>query len=782
MKLSTRVLLLVAPVVMLSAAMSSYSIYINQKDTLIKRENSYLQLTMEKLAGHFRQSVSLINSYSLTLIKSDIIRHYFSQPDNPYREMRLIENLQTTIDNLQPTGEDDIAVAIVDGNQQVRFYADNQADPFATLDENVLKYVRYIYNQTGQLSHTGFANNYQGQSILIRYDVLDDDTFTSPLSYNKEQIFFVVVSLSLENFDQLKRLLEFDNDSSIFFAPEPVKKSGLTQSVELKPNLYAVLDPAQYLLDQQLNKIENKLLLAFGASALATVMILLFLLYRHVIQPITRLDHQLQEVEQRKRSNIERLSIDDEIGRLSVRFYDMYKELNSSYQKTKAMAENDHLTQLANRYQFQMFVERTIANKLMNSRAWILYIDLDNFKYVNDKYGHQIGDSLLVNFAEHIRQRCNEYEHKYGVKCLAARLSGDEFAVFISSSHPHISYAPEIAKAVLDPIQNSANSPLGNFPITASIGIASYPEDGQDLTNLLSNADTAMYQAKLAGKNQIAHYSKELDQIVRRRSQIERALRACNLDQEFELLYQPYFDRSGLEVKGLEALLRWESPKLGTVNPSEFIPISEQIGLFGTIDRWVVKRAFRDFATIQACFEHPIQLSINLSSAELDSLQLAQDINLLAQQYTVTPELIDFEITETFASDSQSYLLLYELSQMGFKLTIDDFGSGYTSITQLVEYPVQKIKFDREFLEALTKTNNQTVVKPLVDLCHSQSMLVTAEGIESKEMHQWLANNQCDYMQGYYLSPPLSVEQLQLNAKNAQGDLDVSEESYCSFA
>lgn len=235
MKLSTRVLLLVAPFVMLSAAMSSYSIYINQKDTLIKRENSYLQLTMEKLAGHFRQSVSLINSYSLTLIKSDIIRHYFSQPDNPYREMRLIENLQTTIDNLQPTGEDDIAVAIVDGNQQVRFYADNQADPFATLDENVLKYVRYIYNQTGQLSHTGFANNYQGQSILIRYDVLDDDTFTSPLSYNKEQIFFVVVSLSLENFDQLKRLLEFDNDSSIFFAPEPVKKSGLTQSVELNP-------------------------------------------------------------------------------------------------------------------------------------------------------------------------------------------------------------------------------------------------------------------------------------------------------------------------------------------------------------------------------------------------------------------------------------------------------------------------------------------------------------------------------------------------------------------
>jgi len=782
MKLSTRVLLLVVPVIMLSAAASSYSIYVNQKNTLIKRENSYLQLTMEKLAGHFRQSVSLINSYSLTLIKSDIIRHYYSQPENPYRDMRLINNLQTTIDDLQPNKQDNIAVAIVDSKAGVKFYADNQSDPFSTLDENVLKYIRHIYKQTGELSHTGFANNYQGQSILIRYDVLDSNTLSTPLSYNKDEIFFVVVSLSLENFDQLKRILEFDNDSSIFFAQEPVRKSGLTQSVELKPNLYAVLDPAQYLLEQQLNKIENKLLLAFGASAVSTVLILLFLLYRHVIRPITSLDDQLQEVEQQKRTNIDRLTTDDEIGRLSVRFYDMYKELNSSYQKTKAMAENDHLTQLANRYQFQVFVERTIANKLMNTRAWILYIDLDNFKYVNDKYGHHIGDSLLVNFAEHIKQRCNEFQAKFNIKCLAARLSGDEFAVFISSSTQNTSYAPDIAQAVLEPIQNSANSPLGNFPITASIGIASYPEDGRELTSLLSNADTAMYQAKRAGKNQIAHYSKELDQLVRRRSQIERALRTCHLDQEFQLLYQPYYNRTGERIVGVEALLRWNSPKLGKVDPSEFIPISEQIGLFGTIDRWVVKTAFKNFSEIQSCFESPVQISINLSSAELDSLQLAQDITTMASQYAVLPSLIDFEITETFASDSQSYLLLYELSQMGFKLTIDDFGSGYTSITQLVEYPVQKIKFDREFLAALIKTNNQNVVKPLVDLCHSQSMLVTAEGIESAEMHQWLASNQCDFMQGYYLSAPLSLEQLRLNTKNHQGIIDVSEESYCSFA
>lgn len=781
MKLSTRVLLLVAPVVLMSAAVSSYSIYINQKDALIKRENSYLQLTMEKLAGHFRQSVALLNSYSLSLTKSDIIRYYLTQPENPYREMNLISNLQLSVKQLQTSDDDSIAVAILDSEQNVEFYSDNQSDPFATLDDNVRDYVEQTYHNTGQTRHLGFAKNFQGQSILIRYDVLDQSTLNVPLSYNKERVFFVVVALTLDKYDQLKHIIEFDNDSSIFYAPKPIFKSGLTQSVELKHGLFAVLDPAHYLLTEKLAKIEHKLLLSFGASSLVTVLILLFLLYRHVIRPITRLDHQLQEVEQHKRHNIDRLGSDNEIGRLSMRFYDMYRELDSSYQKTKAMAENDHLTQLANRYQFQMCVERSLSNTLAVTHAWILYIDLDNFKYVNDKYGHHIGDTLLVNFAQHLKTLCDQLENNFGVKSLASRLSGDEFAIFIAAGRRG-DYATYIANAILQPIQSHTHSPLGSFPITASIGIASYPDDGKDLAKLLSNADTAMYQAKRAGKNQVAPYSKALDDVVRRKEKIERALRSGEYDKEFTLLYQPYYNRDGSQIRGVEALLRWESPKLGRVEPSEFIPISEQTGLFGSIDRWVIEEAFKDFADIQRSFDGPVQVSINLSSAELDSLQLAQFIQTMSDKYHVIPSLIDFEITETFASDSQSYLLLHELSIMGFKLAIDDFGSGYTSIVQLVEYPVQKIKLDKEFLATLVKTDNRKVIKPLVDLCHSQSMIVTAEGIETQEDHEWLASYECDYMQGYYLSPPLTLAQLSLIHLAPEEVIDVREEGYCRFA
>ncbi|MFW7525870.1 putative bifunctional diguanylate cyclase/phosphodiesterase [Vibrio ostreicida] len=781
MKLSTRVLLLVSPVILMSAAFSSYGIYNNQKDALTKRENSYLQLTMEKLSGHFRQSVALLNSYSLTLTKSDIIRHYFFQQDNPYSEMELIDNLQITIDNLQANRKNQIAVAIFDRHRQLKFYADNQADPFSKLDRNVHQFVDNTYRLSGATSHTGFTRNQQGQSILVRYDVLDVNTLMSPLSYNKDKVFFVIVYLSLDKFDQLKHIIEFDNDTSLFFTDEPIVKSGLTQSVELQPSLFAILDPAPYLISEKLNKIEQWLTLFFGASTVVTIVILLFLLHRRVVSPIIRLEMQLQEVEQRKKHNIDRLRSNDEIGRLSARFYDMYKELNSSYQKTKAMAENDHLTQLANRYQFQVSIEQALANKLLHTHAWILYIDLDNFKYVNDKYGHHSGDSLLINFAQHIRGVCHQYQTSHGIKCLASRLSGDEFAIFIASACE--SDSPDtIAQAVLEPIQNPKNSPLGNFPITASIGIATYPKDGQDLEKLLSNADTAMYQAKRAGKNQIARYSEELGKIVYRRVQIERALRNGEFNQEFTLKYQPYFERSGTKIVGVEALLRWESPIMGRVSPDEFIPISEKTGLFGKIDRWVIESAFKDFVALQNSFEHDIQLSINLSSAELDSLQLARDIQSMAHKYNVIPSLIDFEITETFATDSQSYSLLHELSIMGFKLAIDDFGSGYTSITQLVEYPVQKIKLDREFLAALIKTNNQKVVKPLVDLCHSQSMIVTAEGIESEEMHQWLADNQCDYMQGYFLSRPVPLEELKYVNSSNEGKTDVDDNCYRRFA
>ncbi|WP_394243971.1 putative bifunctional diguanylate cyclase/phosphodiesterase [Vibrio astriarenae] len=784
MKLQTRILILVAPVIILSAALSGYSIYLNQKDALSKREDSYLELSMGKLASHFKNAISMLNSYSLTLTKSDIIRDYYLNYSDPYRELQLVDRLQQTISTLKATPDSFVGIAILDDKLRIRYYSDNSKEPFSTFDPQLFQYTRSAYFESKQSSHTGYTQNLQGEGVLVRYDALDANTLAPPLSYNRNQLMFIVVVVSLNEFNQTRKHVEFDNDSAIFFSdiPPDLQNKPLAHTVALMNNFYATLDPAQYILDSKLKKMASNLVVAFSLSSVLSILILLALLYRHVIRPIERLDKQLKQVNRSQRDNIEVLYTDDEVGRLSLSFHEMYDKLAKSYEKTKVLAENDQLTGLPNRRVFQHHVRSALANLTSEQHAYLLYIDLDNFKYVNDKYGHQIGDRVLTRFADHLNKLVERCQAQGSFTGLPSRLSGDEFAIFIVTQHQDRSVAKDLANKLLAPIQNKRSSVIGNFPITASIGIASYPEDGHEITSLISSADTAMYQAKKAGKNQIAYYSKELDRVVQRRTQIERALRTKQFDDEFSLTYQPYFDRTGEEIVGVEALLRWENDKLGSVSPDEFIPIAEQIGLFGSIDRWVIKHAFQNFTEIQAIFSHSIHLSINLSSAELDSTSLAHFIEDCLSVYDVNPRLIDFEITETFAGQSQGFPLLHHLSQLGFSLTIDDFGSGYTSITQLVQYPVQKIKLDRYFLETLMMTSKEKVVKPLIDLCHSQNMLVTAEGIESEEMFTWLAEHQCDHLQGFYFSGPLSLDELQLRASNVIQLKDSNEKSHYRLA
>ncbi len=761
MKLSTKILLLIAPVILISTATSSYIIYSTQKSSFIKREDNALQLSMEKLAGYFRQSRSFLNSYSYTLTKSDMVKNYFMVDDNPNRELELIDNLHETIQLLQDGDDSFTGLALLDGDRTLSYYAENSSDPFAKMDPKVLEFIDHQYQETLATSSTNYIQNSQGEGILIHYEVLDKKTVSTPISYQLNNVFFVVVSVSLDKFNSLRKQIEFDYQTSLFFTPAPVSLGHeLTQTVKLAPELYATLDPAQFLLDNKLKSIWNELSLSFALSAFVSVTLLLILLSRCVISPITRLDRQLQQVEKKQRKNIERLGTNDELGRLSQRFYDMYQELDNTYQQTKVLAENDQLTKIANRRQFQSFVEQSLPKPNSNTYTWVLYLDLDNFKFVNDKYGHQIGDSILVSFAQRITDICALYQDKYRAHCMPARLSGDEFVVYINAPVHSGNVAHDFSEKLLEPLQKGFITESGSFPITVSIGIATYPNDGYSIEKLLSNADTAMYQAKRAGKNQFADYSLDLDKTIQRQASIEQALREKNFDEEFKLVYMPYMDSIGREVIGVEVLLRWESSHLGLVPPNEFIPIAEQTGLFELVDRWVIKNAFASFHQLQAQFDHSIQLSINLSSAGIETTHLAEFIDQHAGIQNIPPSLIDFEITETFYSNSQGFPLLNELSRMGYRLAIDDFGSGYTSITQLVEYPTQKIKLDKGFLETLIETDNQNIVKPVIELCHAQGKTVTAEGIETKEMHKWLQDAQCDMLQGYYFGKPMPLQEL----------------------
>ncbi|MCG9558010.1 bifunctional diguanylate cyclase/phosphodiesterase [Vibrio kanaloae] len=761
MKLSTKILLLIAPVILISAAASSYIIYSTQKNSFIKRENNVLQLNMEKLAGHFRQSRSFLHSYAYTLTQSDMVKRYFLTEQNLSRDLELVNNLREAIYFLQDGDESYTGLAILDSDRKLSYYADNSDDSLAQIDENILEFVDQHYQDTLETSSTNYIQNSQGEGMLVHYEMLDNEMAPPTISSQFNDVFFVVASVSLDKFTALRKQIEFDYQTSLFFTPIAVSlENGVTHSIKLAPELYATVDPAQFLLENKLDSIWNKLSLSFALSAFITVVLLLILLSRNVITPITRLDRQLQQVEKKQRKNIERLGTRDELGRLSQRFYDMYQELDNTYQQTKLLAENDQLTHIANRHQFQTFVQQSLPKPGSNTETWVLYFDLDNFKFVNDTYGHQIGDSILVCFAKRISAICTHYKTEFDAHCMPARLSGDEFVVYINAPTDKGNIAHRFSDDLLIPLQKGFVTQSGSFPITVSIGIATYPNDGYSIEKLLSNADTAMYQAKRAGKNQFADYSRDLDKAIQRQANIERALRDKNFDDEFKLVYMPYMDSTGSHIIGVEALLRWHSKQLGLVPPDEFIPIAEQTGLFEIVDCWVIQNAFASFHRLQAQFTHSIQLSINLSSAGIETTHLAEFIDEQAKMNTIPPSLIDFEITETFYSNSQGFPLLNELSRMGYRLAIDDFGSGYTSITQLVQYPTQKIKLDKAFLDTLIKTDNQNIVKPIIGLCHAQGKKVTAEGIETKDMHQWLQEAQCDMLQGYYFGKPMPLEEL----------------------
>jgi len=235
-------------------------------------------------------------------------------------------------------------------------------------------------------------------------------------------------------------------------------------------------------------------------------------------------------------------------------------------------------------------------------------------------------------------------------------------------------------------------------------------------------------------------------------------------------VYMPFVDSDKKSLKGFETLVRWHSPILGFVGPDEFIPIAENIGLYQAIDRWVIRHAMASYQLISGYVGGEFQLSINLSSANLNSVMFADEIIALAQAYQLEPNWLEFEITETFDAGYDHDLLLAKLSEYGFNLAIDDFGSGYTSITQLVQYPVQKIKFDRLFLNTLLAENKPQIIKPLIDLCHSQSMLVTAEGIETEAMSKWLTDYQCDLLQGYHYGQPMAADKIPAWLANYQHD------------
>ncbi len=520
------------------------------------------------------------------------------------------------------------------------------------------------------------------------------------------------------------------------------------------------------------NDINSQLsILALIVTALAvTVCVFLttFFINRLVALPIRQLARDVRSTADGENVSLKKDYAAVEINQLAATFEKVLTAEHEARSQIQNMAYFDALTGLANRRLFATYLARIVASaQRSNASLAVMFIDLDNFKFINDSYGHHFGDRVLVEFAERIKNtvRTSDLVSFLGESDAAqsiARLAGDEFAVLLTSLEDNFS-----AAVVAERLLENAREPIvfeGQVVhIEASIGIAVFPDDASGPQQLIQHADAAMYHAKVSGKNTYCFFSQDISNKLARQRNIQQALRHALLEDEFELLFQPYVNRGEHRIIGAEILLRWNSKLLGAIPPQEFIPVAESTGIIKEIDAWLVSKALELLNHWGHKGYPDINLSINISAAEMRNLSFPGFVAASLKGYTIEPRRIEFEITETklVDYDERSLDIFSRLKDTGVTLILDDFGKGFTSLNQLKDLPVHRLKIDQDYVaEIATKSGHLQIVDVILLLSHSYQLSATAEGVEQLHQVAYLEEAGCDYLQGFYFSAPLSLEQL----------------------
>jgi diguanylate cyclase (GGDEF)-like protein len=541
------------------------------------------------------------------------------------------------------------------------------------------------------------------------------------------------------------------------------------QALKLHDWLYAfVAYQEDKLLAKSINLGWTVTLITFIAILIATTF-LFGILKKQLITPIRKLS--LAASEMGRGQVLVPIDIDsnDEIGELATTFREMGKNLNHYHEQVRYVAYHDSLTGLPNRVMFKDYLNRATAEARRDLQELaILFLDLDNFKRINDTLGHQSGDKLLEDFADRLSKHLREtdvvsHHSREDASRVIARLAGDEFIILLPrTSGP--GEAQKVASRILESLSEPFVISMQELYVSASIGIAMYPEDGETAGELLKNADIAMYHAKKLGRNNFQYYSSKLNEESAEKLKIEGKLRHALENNALELHYQPQINLTTGEISGVEALLRWEDPELGRVGPDVFIPIAEEYGLIVQISEWVINEACRQAQQWIIDFKLPITMSINISAVHFNNQSLEGMIAAALKRTGLNPRHLELELTETSILQDlgQATETLDAFKCMGLRLALDDFGTGYSSLSYLMKLPFDRLKIDQSFIRNLkTETKGTAIVSAIIGMSHSLDMSVIAEGVEQKEHMQVLLQMQCDHVQGFYISRPLAAKKLE---------------------
>ncbi|GGG08281.1 EAL domain-containing protein [Paenibacillus abyssi] len=458
-------------------------------------------------------------------------------------------------------------------------------------------------------------------------------------------------------------------------------------------------------------------------------------------------------------------SFTTEITILIDNFRNMAIRLQKMFGEIRYLAYYDSLTGLPNR----IFFNRELAATLEQSRrkgqtSAILFIDLDRFKVINDTLGHENGDILLQHVANRLRS-C------LATKDILSRMGGDEFTAVLPDMTRE--QTAEAAQKILDaftlPIDISGHEVF----ITPSIGISMYPEDGLDHQVLVKNADQAMYAAKDNGKNTVQFFVAGMDEAYSNTMVLETMMHKALNNNEFELHYQPRINVRTGALSGLEALIRWRHPEQGLIPPTDFIPVAEESGMINPIGEWVLRTACAQNKSWQDAGYPPFSVAVNLSVRQFREQNLVQLISDVLRETGLEPQYLELEITENLSMHNMEYVLsiLHEIRTLGVKISMDDFGTGYSSLSYLKKFPIDHLKIDQSFIRDIQHhKEDHSIVKAIISMAHSLGMIVVAEGVETDVQSSLLHEMDCDEIQGYLISKPLSADKIRhfLESKDEQ--------------